>query len=774
MNIEVSHLPRRDDLQSGSGASGRTDLTVSRSYSRMPDLPVHSTVRVHADAKHADRWVIVLGALRRQWILLLVAGLLCGVLAGIVAWKLFRPVYRSVGLVRIAYTLPPVLQETDQNQPMQMFDQFMQSQNLLITSRRVTDMAIDDPVWKTTGRELPADPTQYFAQNLKVTITRGSEFIEISVTDPDPGTAAAAVNSVINAYVEQYNSQSKQLERERLGVLDEAQKNLQTEVDKLDAQINEGIAKYGTSDLHSFYDEAVERVNKVKAAIDDTRAEMAVAPSDQVAVDPMADSSSQAPVSLSDEQIAASDPTMRTYLDTRNRWADELKRLKFLGYGDEHAQVISAKWNLNQAEAHLNEYGDHVRVFASATGASFTSKQVVGATTQKSVQELRGNLTNLNKLYEQEKAEMVVWGTDLKKYEDLNQQASADHDKLLALSRRMDVLRTEDSLGGRLSINSTGEIPLSPERDRRILFAAASGAGGTLFPAGLIAMGALVGRRKYLYSEETETRVNPKAPLLGIVPALNGGGPEAAVDASHAVHQIRVTLRSQTPHDGVCVYLVTSALPGEGKTSLTVSLGLSLAAARLRTLVIDGDLVGAQVTRSLKAQGAPGLRDALVEHNLKNLARQAGPNLFILPVGKKTIAANALPTTEIRDLLDQAKEEFDVVLVDTGPVLSSIEAAVLAQEVDGVIFVIGRGQQQSVVERAVRRLDSLGARLEGFVFNRAQPNDFLRSSYGSSSHRSSIGGEPAKIVAAPVPDAGPLKDFGPLVQAMVMEFGKDA
>ena len=108
--------------------------------------------------------------------------------------------------------------------------------------------------------------------------------------------------------------------------------------------------------------------------------------------------------------------------------------------------------------------------------------------------------------------------------------------------------------------------------------------------------------------------------------------------------------------------------------------------------------------------------------------------------------------------------------MDTGPVLSSIEAAVLAQEVDGVVFVIGRGQQQSVVERAVRRLDSLGARLEGFVFNRAQPNDFLRASYGSSSsHRSSAGGEPRKIKVAPLPDTGPLQDFGPLVQAMMAD-----
>ena len=226
-------------------------------------------------------WALVVGALRRRWIAVTIAGVLTCILGGIAGWRLTKPVYRSVGLVRIAYSLPPVLQVTDQNQPLQMFDTFMQSQSLLIAGRRVTDMAIEDPVWKTTGPGVPADPVQYFSDNLKVTVKPGSEFIEIAVTDTNPGAAAAAVNSVIDAYVELYNSQSKRLERERLGVLQEAQKNLESELDKADAQIGEGIAKYGTSDLRTFYDQAVARVSKVQTAIDDTRAAMAVAPSTQ-------------------------------------------------------------------------------------------------------------------------------------------------------------------------------------------------------------------------------------------------------------------------------------------------------------------------------------------------------------------------------------------------------------------------------------------------------------------------------------------------------------
>jgi polysaccharide biosynthesis transport protein len=731
-----------------------------------------------------DGWALVLAALRRRWKLVVVAGIFTGIAGAMAGWRATKPVYRSVGLVRIAYTLPPVLQETDQNQPLQMFDTFMQSQSLLITSRRVTDMAVEDPVWKTVGGGIPKDPVAYFSSNLKVTTKPGSEFIEISVSDNNPGTAAAAVNSVINAYVELYESQSKRLERERLGVLQETQKNLESETDSLDAQTNEAIAKYGTADLKTFYDEAVARVSKVQSAIDDTRAALALAAPDQTASsssptpdsggNPYLGGSTQQPAILSDEQIALTDPTMRGYIEARAEMTDHLNDLKLQGFGDQHEDVIMAKEKLRQANERVRSYGDQVRTFRSTTGGDFMSKPAAAANgpngamvpVQKSPEQLRSDLANLTKLFNSEYAEMVTCGADLKKYGDIIRQENSDRDQLVGLNHRMEVLQTEDSLGGRLSINSTGEIPLTPERDRRLEFAGAGGMAGLFFPAALVAIFALIGDRKYLYSEETEVRVNPKAPLLGIVPALNGGGPKSHLDAAKSVHQIRVTLRSQTLRDGSYSYLVTSALPGEGKTSLAMSLGLSFAGARLRTLVIDADLISRQITRSLGAQQSAGLREALVDGSIKDRARMMGPDLFVLTAGRDSISANALPVSGIRAVLDEARAEFDVVLVDVGPILSSVEAAVVAQEVDGVIFVIGRGQQKSIVARAVRRLDSLGAHLEGFIFNRAQKTDFLHSYYGSGSHRYSGSAKQKENGESSLIDCERLKEFGPLVQAV--------
>ena len=81
------------------------------------------------------------------------------------------------------------------------------------------------------------------------------------------------------------------------------------------------------------------------------------------------------------------------------------------------------------------------------------------------------------------------------------------------------------------------------------------------------------------------------------------------------------------------VYLLTSATPGEGKTSFAVSLGLSFAASGSRTLVIDCDLIGQRLTRSFTLAGVPGLLEALRTGNVRGHARKTATGLWVMPVG---------------------------------------------------------------------------------------------------------------------------------------------
>jgi len=315
--------------------------------------------------------------------------------------------------------------------------------------------------------------------------------------------------------------------------------------------------------------------------------------------------------------------------------------------------------------------------------------------------------------------------------------------ELAQLTRRLEVLRAEATLGGRLSVFSTGEIPLSPEKDPRVRLAAGAGLGGALLPVTGLLLVSYV-RRRYRFSDDAQDEPNAhNVPLIGILPEITGDmkDQEQTMSAAHSVHQVRVSLQARAVASGSRVFLVTSATAGEGKTSMTLSLGLSFAVSGQRTLVIDGDLVGRHLTSNLGAQQYDGLHEALQGGGLQSYVKQASSGLYVLSAGRAAAQhAYSLPAVKLRTVLEQARKSYDVVLIDTGPVLGSVEAAVLAQQVDGVIFAVTRGQQRRLVDQSLTRLIGLGVKIEGIIFNRAKPSDFNRSNF-TSSFRSVAQGE---------------------------------
>lgn len=722
-------------------------------------------------------------ALRGRYPLAVVLGVVVAAIAAFAGHRLGKPVYHSEGLVRIAYTLPEVSQQTDQNRPLPVFDTFMQSQKLLITSQRVVDQAIQDPIWKAKGFQVPPDPEHWFARHLLVEVKPRSEYIQIGVTDSDPQTAAIAVNSIINAYSDLYNSQDKQLERARIGVLDDRRTYLEGRIQELKSELGLAVKEYGSTKLDMLYMTAEQRLTKLDAAMSDLRLAMATAPSrpedavrqvgpaatqpassSQVQASPqLVASAAKPPPELTLDQIAMLDGNLKAMLDEKAKIQAELDSLS-QEYGSRYKAVIAAKASLEQAQARIDHEADVFRRFHAATAQNIGDpRNSPISTAGKSRETLAANLASLGDLYKEAKADMIRIGN--KRYELQQQEAEVDSltTELNQKQHRIETLKDEGALGGRLSVVGTGVAPLAPDKDPRLLIGGAAGMAGFCTPAAVLVLLSLL-RRRYHYSDDTETDF-ARLPLLGILPDLEGHtDPQQMLSVSHSIHQIRVLLASQSSRAGSQSYLLTSANAGEGKTSLTMALGLSFATARLRTLVIDCDLVGQHLSKALQAEDMVGLSDALASGSMSKMVRRTSSGLFILPAGKARAAdACSVSSLAIRMLLDQARRHFDVILVDSGPILGSVEAAVVAQEVDGVIFTISRGQHRNTVRNALVRLGSLGVRIEGFIFNRAKAYDFDRSPYGSSS-RSASDHAPALPTMEYDPEA--TSRFGPLVSAV--------
>src|SRR5437763_2080843 len=288
------------------------------------------------------------------------------------------------------------------------------------------------------------------------------------------------------------------------------------------------------------------------------------------------------------------------------------------------------------------------------------------------------------------------------------------------------------AMGGTLQVVSDGDAPI-PAPDKRKQFGFVGLVGGAGLPIGIILLWGLLDPQ-LRYSEEAGSDMSGM-PLLGILPNLPDRltDPAQAATAAHCVHQIRTMLQINSGEDR-SVFAVTSASPGDGKTSLTLALGLSFAASGSRTLLIDCDLVGAGLTARLDMSGPDGILEAMANRDLLPHVRQTDiADLAMLPVGQaQAHHAGMFSPQALRRLLVEAKKHFEIILIDSGPVLGSIEATPVCAAADGVILCVSRGQQRPVVEKAMQHLTSIGAKFAGVVFNRAQARDFARSISGIS------------------------------------------
>lgn len=167
--------------------------------------------------------------------------------------------------------------------------------------------------------------------------------------------------------------------------------------------------------------------------------------------------------------------------------------------------------------------------------------------------------------------------------------------------------------------------------------------------------------------------------------------------------------------------LVTSASPGEGKTTTAANLAVAHAEQGLRTLLIDGDLRRPSVHRNFNLPSVVGLSNALLgELNWKEalLHLEGLPELDILPAGPPSRRASDLVGRGLTEVLEEAASEYDLVILDAPPLLGFAEPLQMATAVDGVVVVAKAGQtSRKAVASVLATLNRLRAKVVGIVLN---------------------------------------------------------
>jgi capsular exopolysaccharide synthesis family protein len=167
--------------------------------------------------------------------------------------------------------------------------------------------------------------------------------------------------------------------------------------------------------------------------------------------------------------------------------------------------------------------------------------------------------------------------------------------------------------------------------------------------------------------------------------------------------------------------LITSALPGEGKTTTAVNTAISLAQAGARTLLIDLNLRNPRINEVFGVNADNGISIFLAgSSNLHSQLCQTGvENLFLLPAGEKKPNPSELVSSGRMDAaLNILVQFFDTIVIDSPALLFHTDSLVLAGKVDEVILVVKGGETKSrAVKKAIDRLRRFEANVAGTVIN---------------------------------------------------------
>jgi len=167
--------------------------------------------------------------------------------------------------------------------------------------------------------------------------------------------------------------------------------------------------------------------------------------------------------------------------------------------------------------------------------------------------------------------------------------------------------------------------------------------------------------------------------------------------------------------------LVTSASPGEGKTTTAANLAVSFAHHGMRVLLVDCDLRRGRMHKIFQVPREPGLTELVIGHEESEaVIRQTDiTGLYVVASGNlPPNPSELLGGDRMRKVLTSLSEAFDLIVLDTPPLLAASDAAILATLSDGVVLVLRAGSTEGdAAQQAIQQLSGVGARVVGAVLN---------------------------------------------------------
>lgn len=676
---------------------------------------------------------------RRWWAILTFVAVLATVT---VFTKQKTPVFRAAASLIIEHSPPRILSGVKEvvelgSNNYWLSKEYFKTQIRIITSLDVAERVAaklhlgDDPeflgvdpgqtITEQERRKRLADkiPARMLQSRISVEPVRDSTVVEVSVDDSDPARAAELVNEVVFAYREQNIDY-------RRSVLREANVELRKMVDKYraakeraDLEVLEFERKHNVGSFETRLKALQERIRLLnnkqglllleKSELDAkrTRAKQVRRNEDLFSI-PLGEVLTSSFVSsLKDRLVALRD----------SRTAEAIT------YGEKHPKIRAIDGQIRMVETTLR-----------------TEVEARLAVVMGDYDEVVNTLRQVDSLLTQAETDLAEMGDLQVEYNVLSEHKTDATDVYDQVRNRfMETTLSAQVETNNVRIQELARVPERPIRpDMRLSLAV-----GTLLGIFLgIGLGFLVEMLDNTVKGPLDAENLVGAPCLGIIPTIPGDkkqdrkvdkGGSSVIDrdfyvlqkpkssVAEAMNTIRTNFLFILPDRRVRTLLVSSPSPWEGKSTVVINLGITLSRFGTRTCIVDADMRRPRLHKTFGIETDRGLSTILVGDSTVEEAIQTTvvPNLDILPCGPPPpTPSDILGLPSLTATMDELKERYDTVILDSPPVIPVSDPRILCGLVDGLILVVKVGRTTNESLQLVRReLSAVSARTLGILLN---------------------------------------------------------
>ncbi len=544
-----------------------------------------------------------------------------------------------------------------------------------------------------------------FMGRLGVEPVRNSQIIDVTFEANDPKLSAEVANTVANAYIEAGLEARLSMVQKATSWLTDRLDGLRTKVEESEKALQAYREQQGLVDMAGDSDLASAQLQSISERLVSARAKVGELESMYAQARNL---QSQGATSLSSLQSPLVVQMKTAEAEAERKIAELSQR-----YGPKHPKMIAAQSDLQAARQKLRgELGNVV----AGVNKELAAARATAAQLQREYDQLKGQVQDVNRKGFRLQA--------LEREVAANRQL---YDTFLTRFKETNVAGDMDSTNAR--VVDPAVVPTVPVKPRKALMVSIAIVLALFAGIGLAFL--LEHLDNTLKSgEELEDRLG--LPMLGSLPLLRLKKGEQlkpervfADDSKSTFAEAIRTIRTgvvlsglDNPHK---IVVVTSTIPGEGKT--TVSMNLALALGQLeKVLLIDADMRRASIAQQLGfAKDTPGLSN-LVAGTAKAsecIHPVEGTSVHVLPAGM--IPPNPLEllsSHRFSELLDKLSEAYDRIVIDTAPTQAVSDALVLSTQASAVVYVVkADSTPYPLAQTGVKRLRHVNAPLVGAVLN---------------------------------------------------------